>query len=67
MEDDLNKCQVHLQNLLKHNAYIQEELEKYLREDEHVISIIRRKRALPGIAEFNQMRESRRNTDRTYF
>lgn len=33
LEKDLTKCQIHLQNLMKYNAQIQEELEKYLRED----------------------------------
>lgn len=33
MRKDLAKCQAHYQNLLKYNAHIQEELEKYLRED----------------------------------
>lgn len=62
MSQDLAKCEAHLQNLMKYNAQIQEELEKYLREDEQIIAVLRRKRA----ADLMPMRESRRITERTY-
>lgn len=62
MVKDLAKCQAHYQNLMKYNVYIQEELERYLREDEQIISVIKRKRTVDLIP----IRESRKNTDRTY-
>jgi hypothetical protein len=31
---------------MRYNNYIQEELEKYLREDEQIIAVIKRKRAV---------------------
>lgn len=31
LKGDLASCQEHLSNLLKHNAYIQEEMENYVR------------------------------------
>ena len=66
LERDHEKCQAHLQNLMRHNAFIQEELEKYLREDEQIMAVIRKKRILPTSGELMNMRESRKNTDRTY-
>lgn len=33
LKKDLLYCQEHLQNLIKHNAFIQEEMENYVRED----------------------------------
>ena len=51
---------------MRHNAFIQEELEKYLREDEQIMAVIRKKRILPTSGELINMRESRKNTDRTY-
>lgn len=63
MTQDLAKCEAHLQNLMKYNAQIQEELEKYLREDEEIIAVLRRKRG----AELIPIRESRKLiTERTY-
>ena len=50
---------------MKHNVFIQEELERYLREDEKIISTLQRKRILPNIDNFANMRESRKNTERT--
>ena len=51
---------------MRHNAFIHEELEKFLREDEHIMAVIRKKRILPSTGDLIQMRESRKNTDRTY-
>lgn len=62
-------CQEHLNNLLKHNAYIQEEMENYVREDEAIINVIRRKRVVPALNNYGSLRSSRnegKNTNRTY-
>lgn len=69
IKQDLAHCQDHLQNLLKHNAYIQEEMENYVREDEAIISVIRKKRVIPSLNDYNSLRTSRneaKNTNRTY-
>jgi hypothetical protein len=69
LKQDLAHCQDHLQNLLKHNAYIQEEMENYVREDEAIISVIRKKRVIPSLNDYNSLRTSRneaKNTNRTY-
>jgi hypothetical protein len=47
-----------LQNLLKHNSYIQEEMENYVREDEAIINVIRRKRLI-SLNNFGSLRSSR--------
>lgn len=68
LKKDLLYCQEHLQNLMKHNAFIQEEMENYVREDEAIISVIRRKRLLPPQTHLS-MRSSRNDnkaTARTY-
>jgi len=55
--------------LLKHNAYIQEEMENYVREDEAIINVIRRKRVIPSLNNYGSLRTSRnegKNTNRTY-
>jgi len=44
MKKDLLACQSHLENLLQHNAFIQEQMDNILREDEAIVSIIRRKK-----------------------
>lgn len=69
LKQDLANCQEHLQNVLKHNAFIQEEMEKFVREDEAIIGIIRRKKLIPSFADYNSLRTSRnegKNTNRTY-
>jgi hypothetical protein len=69
LKKDLLYCQEHLQNLLKHNAYIQEEMENYVREDEAIISVIRRKRVLALPNNYGSLRTSRNEakaTNRTY-
>lgn len=68
LKKDLLYCQEHLQNLIKHNAFIQEEMENYVREDEAIISVIRRKKLFPPATHLS-MRSSRndiKNTARTY-
>ena len=68
-EEILAGKEEHLQNLLKHNAYIQEEMENYVREDEAIINIIRRKRLIPALNDYNSLRTSRnegKNSNRTY-
>lgn len=45
MKNDLAKCQSHYQNTLKYNAHIQEELDRYLCEDEQVLTVFQKKRA----------------------
>lgn len=65
LKKDYDKCQIHLENLMKNNVFIREELEKYLREDEQAISVLRKKR-LPSLETFVHMRESRKNTARTF-
>lgn len=69
LKQDLAHCQDHLQNLLKHNAFIQEEMENFVREDEAIINVIRRKRIIPALGDYNSLRTSRlegKNTNRTY-
>jgi uncharacterized protein YbcV (DUF1398 family) len=71
LKQDLVHCQEHLQNLLKHNAFIQDEMENFVREDDAIISVIRRKRLFPiaNANNFNSLRTSRnegRSTNRTY-
>ncbi len=69
LKQDLAFCQEHLQNLLKHNAFIQEEMENFVREDEAIINVIRRKRLIPINNNYVSLRTSRneaRNTNRTY-
>jgi uncharacterized protein YbcV (DUF1398 family) len=69
LKQDLIYCQEHLQNILKHNAFIQEEMENYVREDEAIINVIRRKRLIPVANHFNSLRTSRnegKNSNRTY-
>jgi hypothetical protein len=66
----LGNCQEHLNNLLKHNAYIQEQMENYVREDEAIINVIRRKRVLPALNDYGSLRSSRNEakaTTRTYY
>lgn len=58
MKADLAYCQEHLQNLLKHNTYIQEEMENYVREDEAIINVIRRKRLI-STNNYGSLRSSR--------
>ena len=58
-----------MNNLLKHNAYIQEEMENYVREDEAIINVIRRKRVIPALNNYGSLRSSRNEgkaTNRTY-
>lgn len=50
-----------MQNLLKHNAYIQEEMENYVREDEAIINVIRRKRII-SLNNYGSLRSSRNDT-----
>ena len=69
LKEDLACCQEHLQNLLKHNAYIQEEMENFVREDEAIISVIRKKRLINITNNYSSLRTSRnegKNTNRTY-
>jgi hypothetical protein len=69
LKKDLLFCQEHLQNLLKHNAYIQEEMENYVREDEAIINVIRRKRIIALPNNYGTLRTSRndgRASNRTY-
>lgn len=49
LKKDLAACQEHLQNLMKHNAYIQDEMQNILRDDEAIINVIRRKKILPSM------------------
>jgi hypothetical protein len=58
LKADLAFCQEHLQNLLKHNAYIQEEMENYVREDEAIINVIRKKRLISA-NNYGSLRTSR--------
>ena len=69
LKEDLTYCQEHLQNLLKHNAYIQEEMENFVREDEAIINVIRKKRLINIANNYSSLRTSRnegKNTNRTY-
>lgn len=59
MKKDLAGCQDHLENLVRHNALIQEEMENILREDEAIISIIRRKRVIQAPNHYASIRSSR--------
>ena len=54
--------------MLKHNAYIQEEMENFVREDEAIINVIRKKRLINITNNYNSLRTSRnegKNTNRT--
>jgi len=59
MKRDLANCHEHLQNLLKHNAYIQEEMENHVREDETIMNVMRKKKILPSVDNLKSMRTSR--------
>ena len=55
--------------MLKHNAYIQEEMENFVREDEAIINVIRKKRLINITNNYSSLRTSRnegKNTNRTY-
>ena len=40
MKKDYELCQMHLQNVIKHNELMKGELEKYVREDKKIIGIL---------------------------
>ena len=65
MKKDYEKCQIHLENVMKQNALMREELEKCLKEDDQVIATLHRKRIMPSSDYYAQLRESRKNTART--
>jgi hypothetical protein len=62
MKQDLTACREHLQNLIKHNAFIQQQMEHFVKEDEAIIATIRKKRIL---APYNSLPESRRDAKTT--
>ena len=66
MKEDLSACQDHLQNLLKHNAFIQQQMENYVKEDEAIINIIRKKRILTVSNSLRVSRKEGKTTERTY-
>jgi hypothetical protein len=50
---------------LKQNALIQEELARYIKEDDLVIATLRKKKIVPPF-DYPEPRDSRKNTARTF-